>query len=729
MRLTLSAMDKDTILLGKITRTHLSIAKGWISGLPLPELSKRYLASYGDDTGAVDLRVAKSTLSRVLLELSNAAARNGIKGAATLFRQAKRIRVNSSGPLPEDSPAPSFEEFVLSVPDADAFSDEEMRSLYDERYPPGDDALKRSIARQSRLVERQIKLLRELEPLIAAPMRLEDKLEGWFSPTLVDRLKSAGFKTVQELAVAMLGNPHGWFTSIPGIGRSKAHRLLSYVRHNVGDIEAELHRRGIPFMQVEAVNPQRDRVSVIEVSDLEAVIQTAPVSLVREDLDGSQGRLRDHRNASSIEAANDYEAMKLWLSLKKSSVTVRLYEREIMRLIAWSVHVRRRPMSSLSIEDALAYRDFVMRPPADFIVDKGPRVKSRMSRAEDDGSNVHVGLFTKSALKPSTVKKALVIVSGFFSWLVSVRYVTANPFTGVQVSSGLTGIGMGSTEATDEAGLERARDRRDYVHNRVLPLEAMQAINKYLDKEPEGKDKAFHARARFIFKFASMTGLRISEMAAARRDHLVYIEADPVSGVEGGWLLHVLGKRDKHREVPVPDALIEELLIYLEHRGLVTLPCPSVAVDKGTFFVGGYPTHIQTDEKADVAEFAAKQRLLMDPEARVKRRKKLADGVRPQTIHLALKELFRVSLSSSQFRDEDTAEKMRRASTHWLRHTLATRSVAAGVPVEVVQDLLGHASISTTSIYVHAERHRKMSEMRKLWNTTAPSSTVSDLES
>jgi site-specific recombinase XerD len=39
---------------------------------------------------------------------------------------------------------------------------------------------------------------------------------------------------------------------------------------------------------------------------------------------------------------------------------------------------------------------------------------------------------------------------------------------------------------------------------------------------------------------------------------------------------------------------------------------------------------------------------------------------------------------------------------HWYRHSLATRMLRDGVPIEVVSTLLGHASVTTTlSIYGH----------------------------
>jgi integrase len=711
-------MDKDSILLGKITPSHLAMAKGWVNGLPLVEMADRYLAAFGE----VDLRVAKSTLMRVLQELANAATRNDIEGAAMLFRQASRIKADPSGPRPEDSPSPSYKEFLASIPDAEEFSEAEMLALYEERYPTRDDAFKKSIARQSRLIDRQLKLLARLEPLITEPMKWHDKLEGWFTPTLVERLVGAGFDSILELAVAMAAKPDDWYAGIPGIGESKANRISAFMRHSLGDIEHELSRRRIPFLMVEQVNPVRERYGVIDLEELKA-ISSPPSSrlLSSEDLDGSHGRLRNRLSASAIEADNDYEAMKLWLALKKSSVTVRLYEREVTRLIAWSIHVRRKPMSSLSMEDALAYRDFMLKPPADFIVHKGPRKRpNRSETAIETGRAQSVGLFTQTSLKASTVKKALVIISGFYSWLVKAGYVTANPFAGVQVASGLTGVGMGSTDSEDKAGLERARERRGSVLNRVLPLEAVDAIDRYLDKVPEEKDRAFHARARFIFKFASMTGLRISEMAAARRDAMVYVEPDPKNGVQGGWILHVLGKRDKHREVPLPHALIVELLAYMTHRGLVTLPSPSVSVDKGAFLVGAYPDHVFAEDKTEAGEDPTSGVLVADPSIRVKRaKKKKGDGVRPQTIHLTLKELFRIALASGNFKDDETAAKMQAASAHWLRHTMATRSVAGGVPVDVVQDLLGHANISTTSIYVQAERKRKMLAMQSFWNEDA----------
>ncbi|MGZ3634332.1 MAG: tyrosine-type recombinase/integrase, partial [Parachlamydiaceae bacterium] len=42
-------------------------------------------------------------------------------------------------------------------------------------------------------------------------------------------------------------------------------------------------------------------------------------------------------------------------------------------------------------------------------------------------------------------------------------------------------------------------------------------------------------------------------------------------------------------------------------------------------------------------------------------------------------------------------------SPHWFRHTSATLSLEGGAPIHVVQARLGHASLATTSRYLHAK--------------------------
>ena len=80
--------------------------------------------------------------------------------------------------------------------------------------------------------------------------------------------------------------------------------------------------------------------------------------------------------------------------------------------------------------------------------------------------------------------------------------------------------------------------------------------------------------------------LTIGEVVRFRVDDLTWVEYLPDAldgdGVKG-WLLSVIGKGDKLRDVPVPDEVIKDLRIYLEHRGLQ--PHPPHPLNQGAYLI------------------------------------------------------------------------------------------------------------------------------------------------
>ncbi|WP_150117947.1 tyrosine-type recombinase/integrase, partial [Meiothermus taiwanensis] len=56
----------------------------------------------------------------------------------------------------------------------------------------------------------------------------------------------------------------------------------------------------------------------------------------------------------------------------------------------------------------------------------------------------------------------------------------------------------------------------------------------------------------------------------------------------------------------------------------------------------------------------------------------------------------------------------RRFTPHKFRHAFGTALVEEGVPVDAVKELLGHASIATTQVYLHASARRLRQAVQKL---------------
>ena len=84
--------------------------------------------------------------------------------------------------------------------------------------------------------------------------------------------------------------------------------------------------------------------------------------------------------------------------------------------------------------------------------------------------------------------------------------------------------------------------------------------------------------------------------------------------------------------------------------------------------------------------------------------------------------------NAAQGLDEADAAQLKRASTHWLRHSHASHALQGRegqtpVPIQVVQNNLGHASVGTTSMYLTTERDERLNAMRGFWEAApkAPS--------
>lgn len=128
------------------------------------------------------------------------------------------------------------------------------------------------------------------------------------------------------------------------------------------------------------------------------------------------------RDACTLNATNGYEAVQAWLALHETATTQRAYRKEAERLILSVIVERGRALSSLTTDDAIAYRTFLRRPtPREHWV--GPP----RSRDSAEWRRFTGDLSARSAAY------ALTVLSALFRWLIEQRYVLANPFAGIKV--------------------------------------------------------------------------------------------------------------------------------------------------------------------------------------------------------------------------------------------------------------------------------------------------------
>ena len=89
-------------------------------------------------------------------------------------------------------------------------------------------------------------------------------------------------------------------------------------------------------------------------------------------------------------------------------------------------------------------------------------------------------------------------------------------------------------------------------------------------------------------------------------------------------------------------------------------------------------------------------------------------------LHRIVKEVFARAASSLRVggdSNEERANRLEQASAHWLRHSAGSHMADQQVDLRLVRDNLGHASLTTTSQYLHIDddrRHRETEEKHRI---------------
>lgn len=210
-------------------------------------------------------------------------------------------------------------------------------------------------------------------------------------------------------------------------------------------------------------------------------------------------------------------------------------------------------------------------------------------------------------------------------------------------------------------------DPASLLDTKAITPEAMEQIRAFIEDMPGAQARE---RVLFIVDFLAATGLRSTELLKARVKHLQRSD----DGAE--WLLAVHGKGSKNRIVIVPPTGQKALLRYLASK------------------------EIELDDAPAEMPFLSKLEDVMEP-------------IGYQSLYVMLKATLGRAVDAAEMPDKVKA-KLRGATGHWLRHTFGTSAVAREVPLDVVQNQLGHSSITTTmNVYGKAPIKRRIEELAK----------------
>ena len=666
---------------------HFAFMRSLVLGVDLNEAWDRYLRLEG---GAGDLRVVRSTVQWIRDEFAAAAQRLHRPGTA-------RLVLLDVSQIPQPwADQPTLEAFAQER-GLEGFSQAEQIEAYKQAFGSQgatNERDRRLAARRKRLQDKQLEALAWLEGLVAQQPQLGDGVGAWLHPSIADHLHGADIVTLAQLIDRINGLGQRWWVSVPAIGPVKAGRVEEWLRDQEDVLGAKLGAH---------VAMPRSKVFAHELAQ---VVQPAtairPIEkfVVPSALDGRAGLYRLPQSQCLLKASNDLEAIFAWLRSKqaltpeqKASVrsrrkqrslgveqgtdwlqtlshTQRAYRKEAERFLLWAILQKGKALSSMTHEDCVECRDF--------LADPQPRSRWCGTRSRERWSPLWRPF--EGPLSPTAQRYTLTVLRNLYGFLNSQNYLAGNPWASVSVPR----VSTPSMNA-----------------GRSFTLSQWEFIQGQMDRLPPS---SANDRLRFVLRLAYDTGLRLSELVAAKVDDLRWVVYPPEPGESAteaevaGWVLSVVGKGGRLREVPVSEAVSVELSAYLAKRGLDSEL--DGQANRGAFLLG---------RSCDIEERMPGLSALQGADHPTQ-------GISARTIYGQVKAFFEsCSEAMRGLGDSKASERFAAASTHWLRHSHASHSIAKGVPIEMAQANLGHASLSTTTVYVTTESRRRMKAMGKFW--------------
>ena len=559
------------------------------------------------------------------------------------------------------------------------FSEEDLRDGYADylRERRGPTALlagrARALGRWN--VERALAALRELERHVARPAAPDHACAAWMHPTLSAALAEQGVQTLGELVDYMNRHGHRWYARVARVGRQRARSIARWLSDSPGVGKALTPIATTPRTALTVADFAAVRAGRSPIQPLERLV--VPVAM-----SGIDGTNRERSRVCQIDVVTDRDAIVRWLhGVAVNDNTRRAYSREAERVLQWCLVEKGKPLSSMTVDDAIEYREFLIALPR-------PDMAWHWQTKRDDwiGAKSHPRTSPnwrpfEGRMSAASIERGLRIVRGLFTWLHEVGYLAGNPWAAV------------ATTLKSHTQFRTSGKPRKKGAEKSLSREEWDAVLGVIDAMPAGERQA---RAALLVRLGVMAGLRREELANATTQ---WIEAHG----KGRMTLTIVGKGGVPREVPMAAELIAALGDYLEARGLPRDPteCPQ-----------------QTPllaKLADEIDLTAPEPKTADerPDPRV--------ALTPARLYAIVRRLIEqaAEVLEGQGDDKPAAKLRRRARAHALRHTFGTQCAEQGIPIPIVQDWMGHASPETTAIYFSTRAGRRFDLIEKAFGTRA----------
>jgi site-specific recombinase XerD len=244
-------------------------------------------------------------------------------------------------------------------------------------------------------------------------------------------------------------------------------------------------------------------------------------------------------------------------------------------------------------------------------------------------------------LQPASRRTAILVINALLSYMVKAGYLAGNPLALVK----RRGCQVPPVAQRVERFLEHCQ------------WQALLATVAALPKDSE-RQRQHSERTRFLVALLYLLGPRVSEVASHTMDSF--------RQSRGRWWWHVTGKGQRQERIPVNQDMLQALQAYRSFLGLSPLPQP------------GETTPLVLSLKGTA-------------------------GITANMIYRVIKDLFGQAAARLQATDPYQAQRLRQASTHWLRHTSITHQAAAGIELRFVRRSARHAKLDTTGLYLHTE--------------------------